>query len=172
MRAPILSAIEKTNQLLLQERSLGATTIVVVEIQDHLVRHYLVGDSSVFLIGQRGRIRLQSVPQSLVGYGVEAGLLDEAAAIEHDERHVILNLLGTQDMRIELGTPVKMNPRDTLLLCSDGLTDNVAATDIINTVRSGKLHVSMENLVQLADHAMAGDKGHPDDLTLLGFRCT
>lgn len=170
LRTPILSAIEKTNQLLLADRTLGATTIVVAEIRDRLVRHYLVGDSSVFMVGQRGRVRLQSVPQSLVGYGVEAGLIDEQAAIAHEERHVVLNLLGADDMRIEMGTPVRMSPRDTLLLCSDGLSDNVAASEIVSAVKAGNLQDKMEALALLAQHAMQGESGHPDDLTFIGFR--
>jgi len=170
LRTPVLSAIEKTNQLLLADRSMGATTIVVAEIRDKLVRHYLVGDSSVFMVGQRGRVRLQSVPQSLVGYGVEAGLIDEHAAIAHEERHIVLNLLGADDMRIEMGTPVRMNPRDTLLLCSDGLSDNVAVSDIVNAVKAGSLPDKMNELALLARNAMESETGHPDDLTLIGFR--
>ncbi|NNC55114.1 MAG: hypothetical protein HKO07_05275, partial [Pseudomonadales bacterium] len=63
LRAPILNAIEACNRQLLDDGRGSATTLAVVEMQRNVMRHYLVGDSSIILTGQRGAVRLQTVPQ-------------------------------------------------------------------------------------------------------------
>ena len=170
LRMPIIEAIETCNITFSQRPSRCASTVIVAELQGHTVRHYLVGDSSIYVVGQRGAVRLQSVPQSVVGYGIESGLLPEAAAQQHEERHIVLNLVGIEGMKIELGTPVKLNKRDTILICSDGLTDNLAQEDIIDTLRSGDLALRTDELIQQATEAMSTIDGHADDLTTAAWR--
>ncbi|MGB5324537.1 MAG: protein phosphatase 2C domain-containing protein [Pseudomonadales bacterium] len=170
LRAPILNAFEAANALLLAEGRGAATTLVVVEIQGNSIRHYHVGDSSAIVVGQRGAVRLQTVQQSLVGYGIEAGFLHTDAALDHAERHIVLSMVGTADMRVEIGAPLVLKRFDTLLVCSDGLTDNVGVADIVERVRKGKLDFSLAGLQQLAEKNMQLPNGHPDDLTMLMYR--
>ena len=51
-------------------RGLGAgsaTTLAVAEVVGQTVRTYHVGDSPIWVFGQRGRLKLQTVPHSPVG---------------------------------------------------------------------------------------------------------
>ncbi len=170
LRLPILEAIETCNRELIDTPNGGATTLIAVELQGSVARYYQAGDSSALIVGQRGAIAMQSIPQSLVGYGVESGLLPEDAALTHDDRHIVLNLVGSEEMRVVIGPPVKMKPRDTLLLCSDGLTDNVGVEAIVNTIRTGRLDKKSTELLTLASNHMDSADGHPDDCSLILFR--
>ena len=100
----------------------------------------------VLLLGQRGRLKLQTVAHSPVGFAVESGLLDEAEAMHHAERHLVSNVLGVPDMRIEVGSQLRLAPRDTLLLASDGLSDNLRMDEIVALLRTGPLEVACERL--------------------------
>ena len=59
---------------------------------------------------------------TLVQQLVQRGLIDEATALMHPERHVLTNGLGMgRDMQPEL-TSIPVTPQDLFVLCSDGLT--------------------------------------------------
>lgn len=174
IRTGILNGFESANEEVLALALGAATTLTVVEFDGRFVRHYHVGDSLVLLTGQRGKVKMQSIPHSPVGYAVEAGLLDETDAMHHEERHVISNVIGSVDMRIEVGTAVEVAPRDTLLLASDGLSDNLHMPEIVECIRKGSLEDIAENLARRARERMEGAEhgapSKPDDLTFVVFR--
>jgi PPM family protein phosphatase len=174
LRSAILNGIESANQSV---RGLGtgaATTLALVEIQDRTIRPYHVGDSEILLTGQRGKVKLQTIPHSPVGYAVESGLMEEEEAIHHEARHVISNVIGSDQMRIEIGPAIEMAQRDTLLLSSDGLLDNLLPDEIVELVRSGPLASAVCELVKTAQERMAGQANSapskPDDLTVIAYR--
>jgi serine/threonine protein phosphatase PrpC len=137
------------------------------------IRSYHVGDSELMSVGQRGRIKLRVTPHSPTGFAVEAGLLDEDEAVEHDARHLLFNVIGAPDMRIEIGTPVKLGGYDTVLLSSDGLLDNLYLDEIVGIIRAGSLRRAADALVKLARDRMAGTSegpSKPDDLTVILYR--
>jgi serine/threonine protein phosphatase PrpC len=174
LRAAILNGIEAANQAVRELGTGAATTLALVEIQDRIIRPYHVGDSAILVTGQRGKVKLQTIPHSPVGYAVEAGLMEEEEAIHHEERHVISNVIGSDQMRIEIGPPTEMAPRDTLLLASDGLFDNLLPDEIIETIRSGPLDRALCTLVDKAHQRMDNQNGtapsKPDDLTVIAYR--
>ena len=152
----------------------AATTLVLVEVRDRVVRSYHVGDSAILLVGQRGKLKFQTIAHSPIGYAVEAGLIDEKDAIHHEERHVISNVIGSPEMRIEIGPAIEMAARDTLVLASDGLLDNLLPAEIVELVRTGPLDDAVNELVRVATERMnAPDRAtpsKPDDLTVIAFR--
>jgi serine/threonine protein phosphatase PrpC len=111
---------------------------------------------------------------SPVGYGVEAGLIDEDAAIHHEERHLVSNLLGFPTMHIEVGPPVTLAAKDTVVIASDGLYDNLTMEEIAEVCRKGQLLSVCEALKSTCHERMTaprdGEPSKPDDLTLIGFR--
>lgn len=174
IRTGILNGFEAANEDVLALAMGAATTLTVVEFDGRLVRHYHVGDSLVLVTGQRGKVKMQSIPHSPVGYAVEAGLLDEADAMHHEERHVISNVIGNADMHIEVGTAIELARRDTLVLASDGLSDNLHLPEIVECVRKGSLAEAARLLATNARERMelGGDDepSKPDDLTFAIFR--
>jgi serine/threonine protein phosphatase PrpC len=77
-------------------------------------------------------------------------------------------------MRIEIGAAIEMAPRDTLVVASDGLLDNLLPTEIVEFVRSGPLDRAVGAMVDEAQRRMAGQKSDapskPDDLTVVAYR--
>src|SRR5947207_5751112 len=155
LRAAILNGIEAANQALRELGTGAATTLALVEIQDRTIRTYHVGDSEILVTGQRGKVKLQTIPHSPIGYAVEAGLMEQEEAIHHEARHVISNVIGSDQMRIEIGPPTEMALRDTLLLASDGLFDNLLPDEITGIIRSGPLDRAVATLVGLAQERMS-----------------
>jgi len=128
------------------------------------------------VVGQRGRVKLQTISHSPVGYAVEAGVLDENDAMSHEDRHVVSNVLGSPEMRIELGPTMRLAARDTLVLATDGLFDNLQTDEITEYVRKGKLSNVVDRMSSICRQRMlqpsAGDPSKPDDLTFVVFRRT
>lgn len=174
LRNAILNGIEAANAAVLALANGSATTLTVVTIEGRIVRSYQVGDSEAIVVGQRGLIRLQTTAHSPTGFAVEAGFLDKREALHHEDRHLVSNFIGTADMRIDIGAEVTMNARDTILVASDGLMDNVHVDEIIERVRKGPLATSVARLVEIADARMRalqeGEPSKPDDLSLILFR--
>ncbi len=174
IRIGIMNGFESANEEVLALALGAATTLTAVEFDGQFVRHFHVGDSLTLLTGQRGKIKMQSIPHSPVGYAVEAGLLDETDAMHHEERHVISNVIGSVDMRIEVGSAVELSPRDTLLLASDGLSDNLHMPEIVECIRKGSLEIVTEHLARRArermEGAREGEPSKPDDMTFVIFR--
>lgn len=173
LRPAILDGIEQANREILDWGIGAATTLAVVEIQDRTARAYQVGDSTTLVIGQRGAIKFKSTPHSPVGYAVESGLLDESDAMHHDERHLVSNLVGSRSMRIEIGPSQPLAVRDTVIVASDGLSDNLHLQEIVDLGRRGKLADRIDALAALATNRMTGTEsaqpGKPDDLTVLAY---
>jgi len=174
LRTAILDGIEAANRAILDSGSAGASTLALAEIGPDYVRPYHVGDSVVLICGQRGRLKLYTTPHSPVGFAMEAGLLDEKEAMAHTELNLIFNVIGSTDMRVEVGSEQPLAPRDTLVLASDGLTDNVLQDEIIAAVRAGPLDLAINRVADLALARMRGTQANkpskPDDLTALLFR--
>jgi serine/threonine protein phosphatase PrpC len=174
LREAILDAIERANREV-QALGVGAgTTLAVVEIRDRTARAYHVGDSEILIVGQRGKIRFQTVAHSPVGYGVEAGLIDPREAMDHEDRHLLSNLVGSPEMRIEIGPLIKLRPRDAVLLATDGLHDNVHAHEVVETIRKGSLRGAAGALARIGIDRMnnpgQADPSKPDDLSFILYR--
>jgi serine/threonine protein phosphatase PrpC len=174
LRPRIIDAIERINQEILATGTGAATTLAVVEIGRDFIRPYHVGDSEIMVFGRLGRVKYQSVPHSPVGFAYHAGMLDEDQAISHEDRHLVSNVLGTREMRIEMGSPLPLAPGDCLVVCSDGLVDNLQFSEISDSLRVGRLDRCFQRLVADTLERMAGtDPGRPskpDDLSVIAFR--
>ena len=174
LRTAILNGIEAANDAVLALANGSATTMTVITIEGLIARSYQIGDSEALVVGQRGVIKLQTTAHSPTGFAVEAGFLDEREALHHAERHLVSNFLGTSEMRIDVGAGVELRPRDTVLVASDGLTDNVHLEEIVERIRTGGLEESAADVIRLADRRMAGptagQPSKPDDLSLILFR--
>ena len=174
LRTAVLNGIEAANDAVLALANGSATTMTVITIEGLQARSYQVGDSEALIVGQRGSIKLQTTAHSPTGFAVEAGFLDEREALHHKERHLVSNFLGTTDMRIDVGATVALRPRDTVIVASDGLLDNVHIEEIIECIRKGPMEKAVTNAVGLADQRMRnasqGEPSKPDDLSLIVFR--
>jgi serine/threonine protein phosphatase PrpC len=174
LREAVLSGIENASSEVLALGIGAASTVAVMEILGDRIRPYHVGDSMILVMGQRGKMKLQTVSHSPVGYAVESGMLDEQEAMHHDERHLVSNMVGDPDMHIQLGSELQLAPRDTVVIASDGLFDNLYVDEIVAIARSGPLRRAANRLAQAChyrmQHPQEGHPSKPDDLTFILFR--
>lgn len=174
LRQAIFAAIEAANSRLIDQGIGAGTTVVVAEIIDGKLRCYHVGDSEVVVVGQRGKVKRRVVPHSPTGFAIETGLISEDEAMHHEFRHILLNVIGAPTMRVETAEPIELALRDTVLLASDGLLDNLYMSEILDVARCGALPESADKLVQMADERMksmdADMPSKPDDLSLILYR--
>lgn len=174
LRTAILNGIEAANQAVRELANGSATTLTVVTIEGRYARCYQVGDSEALIFGQRGRLKAQTMAHSPTGFAVEAGFLDHRDALIHAERHLVSNFIGTDQMHIDVGAPVVLSVRDTVLLASDGLTDNLHLEEIIELARKGPLQTALKSVTDHARARMRSDSrtlpNKPDDLSIILFR--
>ncbi len=174
LRSGILDGIEQANRKIRDLGTGAASTLSAVEIDNRVVRPYHIGDSTVLLTGNRGKIKLKTTAHSPVGYAVESGMLDESEAIHHEDRHYVSNVVGSADTHIEIGPKRAMAKRDTLLVGSDGLFDNLQLDEIVELARKGPIADAAQALVDTATARMNEEKADvpskPDDLSIILFR--
>ena len=173
-RTAIINGFESANEAVNNLGLGAATTLAVVEVQKQTIRHYHAGDSLILAVSNHGNTKLQNVAHSPVGYAVESGLIDEKEAMTHEDRHIVSNMIGSEDMHISIGSPIELAARDTVLVASDGLSDNLSIDEIVERVRSGSLSESLQVLAIDCTERMHNDSGKtpskPDDLTVIAFR--
>ena len=177
LRSAILNGIEAANTRILDLGIGAATTLAAVEIQERTIRPYHVGDSSILVVGQRGKVKLQTVDHSPVGLAIEAGVLSDEEGMCHEERHLVTNILGTANMRIEIGSMIRLSKFDTVLLATDGIFDNLSTQEVASYIRKGPLLAGVRELTTAARSRMANcstreTPSKPDDATVIAYRAS
>jgi PPM family protein phosphatase len=121
-----------------------------------------VGDSRAYMI-RGGLIQQITRDQSLVGQLVEAGHITKEEAEHHTYRNVILQALGASPSVNVVIDRLALRDGDTLLLCSDGLSNKVRIDEMKATIdRADSLKEACATLIDLANH-----RGGEDNITVL-----
>ncbi len=123
------------------------------------------GDSRAYLINKDGIAQLTE-DHSLVGEMVREGDLTESEAMRHPGRNILTNALGTgENPRLDLHT-ARLEEGDTILLCTDGLTNLVSKKEILDSARTiASLDELVHSLVE-----MANSRGGYDNTTVVAVR--
>jgi serine/threonine protein phosphatase PrpC len=173
LRAAILDGVEAANRQILDLKTGAGATLAVVQLENGEARPYHVGDAQILLVGGRGRVKLFTTSHSPVGYAQEAGMLEEHEALDHEERHLVSNYLGSGEMHVEMGSGRKVSSRDGLLVASDGVLDNLKLDEIVGFLKSGSAASAAAKIAAVASARMRepldGQPHKPDDLTLIVF---
>jgi PPM family protein phosphatase len=141
------------------------TTMTVALVEDDRVAFGHVGDSRAYLI-RDGEIEQLTEDHSLVNELLKSGKLSPAEAQTHPQRSVITRALGTDpDVDVDTFT-IGVQTGDLFLLCSDGLTDMVSQSDILELVGRNRDDID-EALKALVKAANRG--GGEDNITIVAF---
>ena len=160
-----------------EQHGMGATCACAWVIADRLYISY-VGDSRIYL-SREGRIHQLTVDHTWVQEALEKKVIKPEDAREHPNVHVIRRYLGSLnlpevDFRLKLNDSdnsvqaqknqgMTLQVADTLLLCSDGLTDMVWADEIQKMlIESESPKVAVQKLV-----AKANERGGNDNITVI-----
>ena len=83
-------------------------------------------------------------------------------------------MIGSTETHIDVGLPRPLSKRDTLVIGSDGLYDNLTQAEIVELVRKGGLLSAAEATRKAVAERMSGNNESalckPDDFTLMMFR--
>lgn len=173
LRDRILNGFEKANEKLLDLRTGAATTLFILELNKNQIRSYHAGDSMIMVVGQKGLQKFQTLPHSPVGYAQEAQVIKSELDVPEEDRQAISNFVGLSKMSVEVGSAMPLNINDTVILCSDGLTDNLNSSEISECIRKGDLLEAAQLLIQKARARMSNPKSirsKPDDLSFILYR--
>ena len=174
LRAAILDGIERANARVCDLAVGAATTLAIAEIVGDRLRTFHIGDSQIVLVSNRGRLKLVTPPHSPVGYALEAGLLSPDEAMIHEDRHLVSNVVGSEDCYIEVGMRRRAAKRDTLVLATDGVFDNLHIDEVGDIVRRGELKNAAIQLAKAVDERVHSEAStlpsKPDDVTFIIFR--
>lgn len=106
------------------------TAALIAGTKLHL-RH--VGDSRAYLV-RKGRASQLTQDHSLVGDMIREGKLTEQEAMVHPHRNVLTRALGTaKEVQVD-AVEIELRPGDSVILCTDGLTNLVREVEIARTV--------------------------------------
>jgi serine/threonine protein phosphatase PrpC len=121
-----------------------------------------VGDSRCYLL--RGdRLRQLTTDHSVVEEQIQAGILTRQQAEFSPVRNVITRAIGTQPQVPPDILDQPLEPGDTLLLASDGLTREIADGEIARILQSSaSLDVACDDLIRAANA-----QGGQDNITVL-----
>lgn len=103
-------------------RGMG-TTIVAATIVGHYAYVANVGDSRLYVIGEK--IQQITRDHSLVQEMVRMGELDPEQARKHPKKNIITRALGAEKTVDIDFFDLKLEPGDVVLMCSDGLSNMV-----------------------------------------------
>ncbi len=162
LRERILQGFELANRAIRRMRVGAGATLVVATIVGEELRLFHAGDAQALVVGQRGAVKALTRSHSPVGYAVAAGVLSFDEALHHSALHLVANGLGNPELMIEMSSPFRLAARDTLLLASDGLFDNLYLQEVIELIRRGRLtKVGKGLLKQVADRMAAAFQPPP-----------
>lgn len=132
------------------------TTLVAAVVRDGNITIGNVGDSRAYLVGDDG-IEQVTKDQSLVQELVEQGSITEEEADEHRYRSMITQALGTEE-EIEPDFYSEELGDDALLLCSDGLTEEVKDEKIQEVLdEEPSIQEAGDRLIELANENGGSD---------------
>jgi protein phosphatase len=120
--------VRNRSALLPELHGMGSTMSVIALLGGTLALAH-VGDSRVYLL-RSGSLRQLTHDQTLVSRMIADGKLTPEEAAKHEDRHVLLQAIGTQDHLDIQRAWVALQPGDILLLCSDGLYEMVGDAEI------------------------------------------
>lgn len=160
-------AIQTANRSLLarakedmDRRGMG-TTIVALTILGNRLYIANVGDSRLYVVNQK--INQITRDHSLVEEMVRMGEMDKEVAKDHPDKNIITRAIGALPEVLVDFFEVEIEEGDTVLMCSDGLTNMVEDEEIRNIVMGQRDTVEKaEKLV-----ATANQNGGKDNITVI-----
>jgi PPM family protein phosphatase len=140
---------------------MGAT-LTALYVHGPTVHIAEVGDSRAFVV-RGGVIQQVTRDQSYVQLLIDAGAVRPDQAEHSPMRGVILQSMGQEKpVRVALGR-LELRRRDCFVLCSDGLSNKVAAEEIRDVLRASRS--TDEACTRLVD--LANERGGEDNITVI-----
>lgn len=133
----------------LMYKGMGTTLSLVLIYKNKLIS-LNCGDSRTYWV-KNGELVQISEDQTYVNFLLKSGQITKEEALVHPERHVLTNAIGLFPS-ISIDIKVLKYNGETVLLCSDGLYNNVSEKDMLNILNT-KLNTEekVESLINLGN---------------------
>ena len=153
-------AVYEQSQLSEEYRGMG-TTLVAAFFQKDQLTVANVGDSRAYLFNKDG-VKSITTDHSLVELMVQRGEITREAAKFHPGKNLITRAVGTEaKVSCDL-YHLKLNKGDSVLLCSDGLSNVMSDQEIVFEVIHGvNKNDCCQRLMNIANY-----RGSPDNVTV------
>jgi protein phosphatase len=157
--------ILRRSSMLNELEGMGSTVVLAWAV-DGWVHVSNVGDSRAYLY-RSGKLRQLTEDHSIAARMVRQGELDPKDARQHALHSVLYNALGQDGQPTEIDVhSYEQHEEDTLLLCSDGLTDMVEDHEIEKILRaSASVQAASDQLIERAKQ-----NGGRDNITVIVVR--
>ncbi|MCR3956103.1 MAG: Stp1/IreP family PP2C-type Ser/Thr phosphatase [Gudongella sp.] len=145
-------------------KGMGTTLTMVYVLGDKIVVGH-VGDSRAYLISSNGMTQITQ-DHSLVQQLLLEGRISKSEAKSHPQKNIITRAVGTSsEIEVDVLT-LDIKKDDTVVLCSDGLTNMVSEDEL------RKLFINETDIQSACEKAIEGAKlkGGSDNITVLGIR--
>jgi PPM family protein phosphatase len=143
-----------------QRADMGTTAVMLLFESDRVWAAH-VGDSRLYRF--RGEELMQvTEDDTWVARAMKMNQLTAEEARTHPLRHVLSHCLGRRDLRQVNIRTVDIKPGDTVLLCSDGLTEEVSDEEITTYLKSKSVEELPQTLVEAAK-----TNGGSDNITVV-----
>jgi protein phosphatase len=162
-------AIEAANEAILKDQrenperaDMGTTVVVALVDPNNNCWSAHIGDSRLYRL-RGSEMQQMTEDHTLVARSVRQGELTQAQARMHPWRHILERCLGRPEAGPPAVQPITMRPGDRLLLCSDGLTEELDDEVI------AEYCLKVEDLDQLACQLVeaAKERGGRDNITVV-----
>lgn len=132
----VLHCIEETAQGQPTQNGMGSTVVAIKLTDDHTFELAWVGDSRAYLWD--GALTQLSRDHSVVEELLASQVITPEQAHDHPDRNVITQSLGVSaQMQLDIGhVSGQLEPESELLLCSDGLTNELSDAEISQLLQS------------------------------------
>ncbi|AIR88599.1 PP2C family protein-serine/threonine phosphatase [Pseudomonas cremoricolorata] len=164
--AALRSRLAQVNQAVREETlrrgvSLMGSTVVVMTACDDQALALWAGDSRLYRL-RGARLTRLTHDHSYVQELQDSGLLNEAEAREHPRGNIITRAIGVQAQLDLQAVEIAVQPGDTYLLCSDGLTKTAEDHEIADVLVHPDPYQVVRSLVHLGL-----TRGAPDNITAI-----
>ncbi|MEO7262951.1 MAG: protein phosphatase 2C domain-containing protein [Jatrophihabitantaceae bacterium] len=136
------------------------TTLTAIRFAGSRIALVHVGDSRAYLL-RGGQLSQITHDDTYVQSLVDSGKLTADEASHHPRKSVILRALNGSEVDPDISIR-EARKGDRYLLCSDGLSDVVTATTLLETLASGTPQGCADRLIELARRG-----GGPDNVTCI-----
>lgn len=144
-----------------QELKGMGTTVVAIVVEGERACIANVGDSRAYLV-RDGAIKQITQDHSLVSEQMRAGIISEIDARKHKFKNIITRSVGYQEeVDIDL-IYLDLLVGDKILMCTDGLTNMLDDSIILNTVSNNEIETACRTLIQIAN-----ESGGDDNITVV-----
>ena len=143
------------------------TTLVVAVFRDERLMLGHVGDSRCYRL-RAGRLQQITRDQSLLQEQIDAGLITPEQAAFSANKNLVTRAVGVEDTVLLETHPHDILPGDLYMMCSDGLSDMLDDTRILQVMLA---HDSLPACTQALIDA-ANDAGGKDNISVVLVRTT